>query len=258
MNTVVFKYSFMKLTDIGMLAALLVFGILMPSSFAFMPVDQPQLRQLIAAYVTGPTFPMLISYMLVRDAALNQRSLNDGEYLALLFSRPVIRFQYIISKWLANSIIVSAYALVGLTCYAIVTTALHKDVNLVLSPYTFLDVILNSISFTALIILVNAMPSKIGIWVYLAALYCVMFTSMTPMMSIAPDKFMDGAWASNLTFYAGSLQQTFILPSADTFDALQSTSFLCVAIITYASNLTLYLFLATVLLNKREFSYASD
>jgi len=258
MNFVIFKYAFIKLTNIRMLFGLLIFSIIAPALSAFMPIDEPNQRQLISAYITGPTVTMLISFVLVQDAALNQKSLNDGEYLALLFSRPVIRLQYIVSKWLANSIIVNIYTLLSVSCYAIAANALHRNIALVLSPYTFLDVFLNSISYTALVIVISAIPFKLGIWVYMAVLYSIMGISMTPMMSLAPDKYSAVTWLGNFAFYFATMLKTFVVPSVDTFSILQSGSLLVTGILTYASNLTLYILFASILLNKREFSYASE
>src|ERR1017187_816250 len=58
-------------------------------------------------FLNSPMLPGIIAYFLVRDQIANSKSLNDGEYMTLLFTRPLTRANYVMTKWTASGTLVS-------------------------------------------------------------------------------------------------------------------------------------------------------
>lgn len=249
--TFALKYSKFSITDflisLGFLAVFLVAG----RSNARAP-------QMVFELYSNPALIMLFAYIFTSDAVNNSKSLNDGEYLSLLFSRPITRASYILTKWLTTSIAVFVMLAWNIFLYFAFQIALYGQQAYCPSPLEIFSLIANCISFSALMMLVRSMKPKVGIIVFIVLTYAAGFGSL----GIGPNNFSSTNAFSTLVFHAWAvLREIFaqvVFPSIDLVGAVKTAKFSLMPFIVYLSNTFLYLFLAIALINRREFSYAQD
>ena len=213
--------------------------------------------ELMAPLFGGPLLPMVISYMFIQDNVGNARSLNNGEYMALLLTRPLSRFSYIFTKWLAGAfgviVVVSMQAFVFETALRIggVPAA-------ILDPYAALSLVLNSFSYAALVVCIYSFPQKIGLAVFLTLVYASLLGSNISS-SFASDE--STGWPAMLATVIGWIFQfvhNCLLPSIDVYALFMSLNFTWTPLLTFLSNITIYLLVATFVINRREFFYATE
>ena len=218
-------------------------------------IDTELLFELILPMFTGPMLPMFLAYMLVQDGVANSNSFSGGEYLALLFTRPVSRFNYVITKWLAASIGVSIIVAIQITTVQLMLNLKGIDME-VAGPYDMVSLILNSFSYSALIVLIYSFPAKIGIWIFLTGFYAMMLGStITKGMSDHPGSMKEFLfWVSKFI----NLGQEILLPSIDVYTLSNNLLFTWSPVLNYVFDTVAYLVLATMILNRREFFYATE
>jgi hypothetical protein len=213
----------------------------------------------IAEVFKSALLPIVIGSMFVRDGVANWKAGKDGEYLALLFTRPLIRSQYVVTKWLAGSILVFVIISMEILTFAAVQYAYgHPTANL-LDPYTFANLALNSFSLTALVVLIACVPMRLGVWLFFLIYYVAIFGSSVAQISLKqtgnPDGFIVFCQA---VLWLMQTVGNFAFPSIDLYDVLNAQNFSWLPIVGYFTNISLYLLIATVILNKREFFYATE
>jgi hypothetical protein len=258
-NKAVFLFTlFIRFTQLSSLASLLFVAIILPALLSTICLDKEAVEP-IAEGFKSPFLPILIASMFVRDGVANWKAGKDGEYLALLFTRPLLRSQYVITKWLAGSILVFAIITVQICAFAAVQQAYgHLSAGLI-DLYTFANLALNSFSLTALVVLIACVPLRLGVWLFLLLYYVAIFGSAVAQISLKqsdqPDTF---AIFCQAVLWLMQTVGNFAFPSIDLFDVLNAQNFSWLPIIGYFTNISLYLLIATIILSKREFFYATD
>lgn len=255
MNKAVFLQTFLKALQPSALISMVVFAIIMPLIFG-LAAEGPDAATAISPLISGPFLPMVIAYSFVRESVANTRSMNDGEYLSLLFTRPITRMSYIVTKWLAGSVMVCAIVMVQLSLYSAVRLLMGSTETAFSNPYAVVNAVLNSFSYTALIVFIASFPMKLGVWLFIVLIYSSMLGT-----GITNYVFRSAEGSSLfiqiiLNFF--QFVQQFTAPGIDTYDTFNAQVFSIWPFVCYASNITLYLFCATAILNKREFFYASE
>jgi hypothetical protein len=203
----------------------------------------------------GPAITMVIAYLFVSNITGNAKSLHDGEYMALLFSRPLRRSSYIFSKWLAGSLLV--FTIVCLQMLLLDFSLRTMGYSIQCTLVDVVNVLLNALGTTALIVLLHAFPPRIGITLFLALVY---FSFMTPLLTdtcVGQSSSAAIATQATVNFCCAVLRGFFSF----TFDIdpyLNSIKIYWLPALSYISNIVLYLWLAIVVMNKREFFYANE
>lgn len=259
MSPAVFLFTLLvKFSSLSSVLGLFFLAVVVPVILSSMALDGRTADALIAI-VSGPTLAMAISYTFIQDNIANTRQLNDGEYLSLLFSRPLARSQYIVSKWLAGSTGVFLIMLLNLACFNAAQMAQGRSSLIQIDIWSMANLCLNALSYSALMVVIRTFPMRLGITVFIILVY----TSL-----IGPAlNFSMSSYDSTLPFLMFLFQglsgfsnflHEFVFPSVDLYEIFNSTRFSLLPIVTYISNVLLYLLFATMLLNRREFSYGED
>jgi hypothetical protein len=207
--------------------------------------------------IGSPVVTILMSYLLVKDASGNTRSLSDGEYLSLVFTRPVTRASYLLTKLVACSVMVSVLTMLQLAIFCQSEMFFGRSIIAYINGYTAADILLNSISISALMILISAFPPKVGLIVFMLLLYLTMLGATLPQMSFLPGHSDGLGFYTAISGVCGFIR-TCLTPTFSTGDFLNTTSFSWLPLITYVSNVAIYLVSAIYVLSKREFFYASN
>ena len=257
MSKAVIFATITKLTGWQGLSTLLLLGIVVPL-WASSQCKEPTVAEIIkVAVLTGPFMPVVVAYFLIKDSIGNTRSLTDGEYLSLLFTRPLTRTTYVLTKWITCSILVGLLVFLQLAVFQISETIYGRADATVLNSFRLWDVALNSCSITALMVLINAFPPKVGIFIFAGLLYGTVLGGMLPQMNATGPHADSMAIYNTISSICGFVK-TCLTPIISTNEIFNTTRFTWLPALAYVSNISLYLCGATYLLNKREFFYASN
>jgi hypothetical protein len=256
-NLALFYSTALRLTRPGSAFLIFLYGVILPVLASY-TLNADTVFNVVRELILGPVVPMLIAYSLVKDEIGNSRSLNNGEYLTLLFTRPLSRVEYVMSKWTVCSLFVAVIVLIAFVSFAVAETIQGRPPGDIFSIYTIANVILNAFGATAAIVLLNSFPPKIGIAIFMLVIYGSMLAALLAEKELAKAK---DSWAA-LFFTAITQTCAFVRASAspyiDTYSVFTAISFSWTPVLTYISNISLFLLIAVLILNKREFFYASE
>ncbi len=171
MNQAVFLFTLLvKFSSLSSIFGLLFLAVLVPVIMSAAALDG-KTAELISETVSGPTLAMAISYTFIQDNVANTRELNDGEYLSLLFSRPLARSQYIVSKWLAGSFGVFVIMLLNISTFNLAQTLQSRTTFVSMDAWSIANLALNALSYSALMVVIRSFPMRLGITVFVILVY---------------------------------------------------------------------------------------
>ncbi len=188
---------------------------------------------------------------------------RGGEYLALVFSRPVTRCEYVISKWVTIAIIGGTLAGVQNLIVAAIGFVFGEAITWQALMCMVLERFMDAALISAAMILsmlnrnyVFQIVSILGFYIWLAGQtippvsVAGISTGGIEDVSIEATKFM-----LSMSQYIADL----ILPTVNIYDMINgSTLFSFTPLIAYFSAVTLYLAYAIAVINRREFFYGSN
>lgn len=186
---------------------------------------------------------------------------RGGEYLPLIFSRPVSKAEYVMSKWLVITLIGGSIgALQNLILSAI---GLHFGELLTVNAVAcmVLERFLDAALISAAMILTMLYKDPLFQIVAILAFYIWLSGQTIPPVSIA-DAGGGGAVALSIAstkFLISSAQMVsgLILPTLNVYDLVNATHFTVVPFLSYGTALSAYLFLAVAAVSRREFFYGT-
>lgn len=259
MSPAVFLFTlYAKFSNPASILGLLFLAVVVPVLMSSIALDG-RTADMLTQIVSGPSLAMAISYTFIQDNIANTRQLNDGEYLSLLFSRPLARSQYIVSKWLAGSTGVFAIMLLNILTFNLAQSLQGRTTLVPTDSWALLNLALNALSYSALMVVIRSFPMRLGVAVFIILVYTSLIGSALNFSMSSYEATLPIAYyfIQGVSILSTFLQQ-FIYPSIDLYEIFNSTQFSWLPIVSYVSNVLLYLFLATMLLNRREFSYGED
>lgn len=259
MSKAVFLFTLLvKFSTWSSILSLLFLALVVPLILSSVAIDGRTADMLISL-VNGPTLAMAISYTFMQDNIANTRQLNDGEYLSLLFSRPLTRAEYIVSKWLAGSTGVFIIMIINILVFNLAQKAQGRSSFVEISIWSMLDLLLNALSYSALMVVIRSFPMRLGIAVFVVLVYASL---IGPALSFSMSSYESTVPAVYILFqtlvFISTFLHHFVFPGIDIYEVFNSSRFTLLPLVTYVSNVLVYLTLASVLLNRREFSYGED
>lgn len=261
MNRAIFLYTlYVRMRSMPVLGTVGFFCILAPlvltaaTVVGSADVDAAALTMVLGA----PATALVLAFVILRDGFADTRHMNDGEYLTLLFTRPVSRADYVISKWLATACAVSAALFLQISIFHVGQVLQNIDDSYVWGLPGFINVILNSLSASALISAINAFPRRYAVYLFI-------LTSYSSILA----RFSNSTWRNETAFTgdhpaitdqvnATNIISTFLNTRIDAYNLLHAQHFPWLDTVGYLSNVSLYLLVAVFLLTRREFFYGSD
>lgn len=259
MSPAVFLFTLIaKFSNLSSVLGLFFLAIVVPVILSAVALDGKTADTLISI-VSGPTLAMAISYTFIQDNIANTRQLNDGEYLSLLFSRPLARSEYIVSKWLAGSFGVFTIMVLNILTFNLAQLGQGRSSLVSTDIWAISNLALNALSYSALMVVIRSFPMRLGIAVFIVLVYASMFGQILNFSMSSYEAALPAAYYffQTLSVVSGFLQQ-FVYPSIDLYEVFNSTRFSILPLVVYVSNVLLSLLFATMLLNRREFSYGED
>jgi len=198
----------------------------------------------------------LLAYLFISDGLLSGRPTGEPDTLNLLFTRPITRTCYVLSKFFCGFFGSLSILLISIALTLGIGTMLGITENPI-DAHFIISIVLNCLIFSAFYVFLHAMPSLLGLIAFLFFSGC---QTIGEIMSIsysssAPTffKYVKGA----ILFFNYWFGDVF--PSCVDFSLIASSYYACSElIVVYLSNLSLFLFLAILMLSIREFSYGAD
>lgn len=264
-NPAIFAYGlYAKFAD-WRNAALPIILLLMPAfsllTYLFFPhqaIDadsQKRVADSVAGYFYNPLVNMILAYCFVSDGLANRKFSGDSDTFSLLFTRPVTRFSYVLSKFAAGLVGSSLVLCLGLLLawgvgYGIGVKCID------IGPLAVLSIICTAASNTSLIVFMHSAPPLVAI---------IGFTFLLGASGIG-NTFVGTDSSNNQYLELFKSICLFInhwfgdlLPDSINLGQLLSATCLdTLEISIFVSNIAFYLLIASLALNKREFFYGSD
>lgn len=215
-----------------------------------------EMSDMLLPLLTHSLLPMLIGFMIVAEQVANAKNVADGEYMALLFTRPISRASYVFSKWIAGSIGVFICVLTAYMTYLLGETAAFGQFPGI-DPQQILSGGLNCLSCVALIVVISCVPMRLGLFLFAVTVYVSMFGPLLTSFGVKSASSATGTTAI-ATGWLLQLLQTILRPSIDIAEISNAAQVNWMPVISYVSNISIYLLVATWIMSKREFYYASE
>ena len=257
MNLAIFYATALRLTRPASLFLVALYGIVMPVLASYQ-CSMQSLGDIFKEVLLGPIVPMIIGYTLVKDEIGNTRSLNNGEYMSLLFTRPLTRTEYVLSKWVICSAFVAMLVLLEFSSFHIAELIQGRTETSLFTTFGITNVVLNSFGATAVIVLLNSFPPKIGVIVFMVVIYGSMIGGNLAEMGLARAQSSFATILFTVITQVCAFIRSCASPSIDTYAVFTALNFSWSPILSYLSNISMFLLIAVLILNKREFFYASE
>jgi hypothetical protein len=219
-------------------------------------------NEVAQAIIFGPFMPFLLGFPVAGAQIANSAQMKHGEFMALLFTRPISKWEYVFTKWLCGSffllIALSVMVTAGVIAQFIVMSAFGaKSAAPLVDGFAVCDGIFNILSVMSLVVLVSSMPRRIFLLLYFATFYGS-FIIMTGLGVAALTSSFMFPTQSKLLEAVMEVVTSLGSIRIDTYHLSNSSDSPVLAGLVLVSNIALRLTLANVILSLREYFYAND
>lgn len=263
-NKAIFLYTMKRFAHWYTLLSVFI-SLILVSFFAagLLLINDRAIKEFAYTILFGPMTALLAGYSIVIPQVANAQLRKDGEYLSLIFTRPVSRWSYVMTKWLSGVLVVLVInILLTAMTYALLLIAhqfIQPNVHLqIIDKYAIYDIIGNALGYTSLMVLISTVPHPWGKIILIILVYCALFATM---VSGALAYLADSLTLTTLARPLAALGE-FILSlfsvSIDSYHIVNSASFPLSNIVIFISNIVLYLTASVFIMSIREFFYAND
>lgn len=264
MNKTIFKYTIMsacldpmKLIYVAMLGFIVPIGMKL-ASLMHGAADSQTFEMLTGK--VGVAFILMVLCLGLAGNTSTQGG-RGGEYLPLIFTRPLTRSQYVITKWLAVTAIGGVLAALQNLIVAFAGSFFGEVITTQALVSVILERVLDAALIGAAMILVMLNKHPYFQIAAILAFYIWMTGQTLPPVSIAgasagTDEM--SLQATKMLLGSSQLVSEFVLPTVNVYDLLNTPQRWLQPLATYTSTLALYLVLAIAVTNKREFFYGNS
>lgn len=264
MNRAIFEFSMDRLRIRGwkdVLAVILLYSALplfmVASVLATKGFQPPEVSaKALYAVFEHPLFQMFLVFCIVSEAPASMRAIGDSDPMCLIFSRPITRLNYVMTKWVSGCLGALIVILSAALVYQAVVNLMHIDVAL-FTGYSVASIICNTIVHGALIVMLHCLPAIFGLFVLIMSHSLVNFGEMLARAPLSQWPW----WARPITslfVFSSDWLYDFVHLEIDVYSIFNSIHFSWLPIVTYVSNVVLLLWLGAWILSKREFFYGTE
>ena len=265
LNPAVFAYTlYVKFADPRywivpiLLIAIPSFSIVIPFSFphpALTLDGQKLIAQGVYHYCLNSFVHLLLAYIFISDGPAGGKIIAESDSLSLLFTRPITRYCYVLSRYFASVVgtgvslicaLLIAY-LVGL-CYGITTI----DISLL----TMASIILTAASWCSLLIFMHSALPLIAISTVFILMGCGGVGNIYSQAQQSKNVFLE--LLKSICLFIDEWFGDFMPSSIDLVALTGASAFDTYEVAIFVSNIAFFLLIAVFALSCREFSYGSD
>jgi len=217
--------------------------------------NSKQVVNVMKGYFASPLICMLMSYFFISDGLAGRKIIGDADSMALLFTRPITRFCYVLSKFCGGLIGTSTIYIVGFSLGLL--TALCFGVKLdSVSALDYVTLLCNAATFTSLMVFLHCAHPIIGILTYFVLMGASGMGGMFTAFENTGNNYLE--LFKSICLFISEWFGDFVAAPIN-FTALVSASFLdTYELAVFASNIAFFLLLAAAALSIREFSYGAE
>lgn len=232
----------------------------------------------------------LVALFVVTTSNMIGNALSVGgrsDYMPLIVTRPIHRFQYVIAKWLALATIIAVVSLIQHTMFVATGAFARWGMTEEMIMLGFVERIVSALCVSSVLTLIYLMPTQPMVLIGIIAFeFATIFSMFASSFSIPLSETSGGI--ANLTIsilgidewlktsllpaiFGGSATDTFsqyltvftnlsyfLAPQVHVYDIVNARPFQWSPVLEAVSNTFLALTLATAVLNAREYHYDSD
>lgn len=214
-----------------------------------------QVIDVMRGYFASPLICMIVAYFFISDGFAGRKIIAEADSMALIFTRAISRFCYVMSKFcggfIGTSIIfVTGYSTSLLAAYC---SGVHLDS---VSPFDYVTLLCNAATFTSLMVFLHCANPVIGGLTYFILLGASGMGGMFTSFEKTDNTFLE--LFKSICLFISEWFGDFVATPIN-FAALISAHFLdTYELAVFASNIAFFLLLASAALSIREFSYGAD
>lgn len=187
---------------------------------------------------------------------------RGGEYLPLIFTRPLTRADYIFTKWISITLIGGALAALQNIIVAAAGLFFGEVITLQALMSMVMERFLDAAMIAAAMLLIMLNKNAIFQIVSIVLGYIWLAGQTIPPVSVAgptPSGVDELALHSTkIMLDTSQLVADLIIPTLNVYDLLNLSYFPLTPILAYISTLVAYLVLTIAVTNRREFFYGTD
>ena len=188
-----------------------------------------------------------VFYAFVLGAGLIGQETSSG-VMQLLFTRPVRRWEYVFSRWLAMATAIGLLLIVQIAFVALIATARGYPPDFPMCTITFLDQVLKGVGVLSVLVLFSSFLPGIG------DVAAMVLSFITSQVLVGAGQMTQHRWIAR----TGQEVLKFLAPEIDPSAFMFRPPIAWLDFVTYFSTVTFCLAVAIVLINRREISYASE
>lgn len=202
-----------------------------------------------------PSILLLGSYLFVSDGLVSLKVIAESEPLSLLFTRPVTRFCYAISRFTGALAGMSILFCLSMT-FGLLTAFLYGFKIEHVSFLDYLTIVANSAGFAAFFTFLHCARPLISIIWVVTLLGCRGLAGEYSSYGVMDNKILETA--KQIAIFLGNSFGDLLPSSLDLAKLLNATYVDTYTIVIYLTNIVIFLFFAGFSLSKREFSYGTE
>ncbi len=262
MNKTIMRFTAMsacldplKLLYVAMLGFVMPIGMKLASMFH--GASDSQTFEMLTGKVGVAFVLMVLCLGLAGNSATQGRG---GEYLPLLFTRPVTRSEYVLSKWLIITLIGGSLAALQNVVVAAIGLYFGEAITLSAVASMIAERFMDAALISAAMILTMLNRNPVFQIVAILSFYIWLAGQTIPPVSVA-GMSAGGDLSIEATKFMLAVSQYIahlILPTVNVYDLISARWLNIAPLIAYLSAVTLYLALAISTTNKREFFYGTN
>lgn len=264
MNGTIFKYTIMsacldpmKLLYVALLGFVVPIGMKL-ASLMHGAADSQTFEMLTGK--VGVSFVLMVLCLGLAGNTSTQGG-RGGEYLPLIFTRPLARWEYVLSKWLAITAIGGTLVALQNIVLAGIGYAFGEQISFCALVSAIAERFLDGaiIGAAMLLTMLNKQP-------YFQIVAIVSFYVWMTGQTIPPVSIAGSAGGSNeLSMVAtkallssSQMVSELILPTVNVYDLINAHQLQLLPIACYLSTLAVYLLCSVLVINRREFFYGTN
>lgn len=265
MNKTIMKFTFMsacldplKLLYVALLGLVMPIGLKLASLMH--GVSDSQTFEMLTGKV-GVAFVLMVLCLGLAGNSTTQSG-RGGEYLPLIFSRPISKSEYVLSKWVVITMIGGSIGALQNIIIAMIGFHFGETLSFSALFCMILERYLDATLISAAMILTMLYKHPIFQIGAILAFYVWLAGQTIPPVTVASAT---GGGAQDLSVNATKVminmsQQIgdLVLPTLNVYDFAHTTSVEVIPILSYLTAVAVYLFLAVSATSKREFFYGTN
>lgn len=198
---------------------------------------------------------LVAAYIFVSDGLVSSRFIGDSDSLSLMFTRPMTRFCYVFSRFCGALSGIGLLFSLGFTLSLVTMHFYSIDISQ-LSWLDYLSLWVSAASFAAFLTFLHSARPIVAIISFIFILGCKGMAGEYSTFGMSDNKYLE--MFKQICIFLGNSFGDLLPESIDLQKTFCESYIDWYAVVIFATNIIIFLLLASVALSNRELSYGSD